>query len=292
MTKFGLCYANTGWMTTAEGATAYATAAEEAGFESLWTVEHVIWPEQYSSTYPYAPSGKMAGEPSTSIPDPLIWLTWVAAATTRLRLATGILLLPEHNPLVIAKQVATLDTLSGGRVDLGIGIGWLREEFDALGVPFERRAARTDEYIEVLRTLWASDAASFQGEFVQFDKVSSNPKPVNGTVPIVVGGHSDGAARRAGRLGDAFWPAKGDFDDLASLFTVAHHAATDADRDPDALELCASPPFGRKELDSQIARLIEIGATRIILPGYFFLKPDPATAMAEFAETTMAATNS
>lgn len=290
MIKYGLCYANTGWMATAEGAVAYATAAEAAGFESIWTVEHVIWPERYSSTYPYSPTGKMAGNPSTPIPDPLIWLTWVAAATSTLRLATGILLLPEHNPMVIAKQIATLDALSGGRVDLGIGIGWLREEFEALGVPFERRAARTDEYVEVLRALWASDGASFHGEFVDFDNVSCNPKPLNGTIPIVVGGHSDGAARRAGRLGDAFWPARGDFDELSRLFAVARRAASDSGRDPDAIELCASPPFGRKELDSQIARLIELGASRIVIPGYFFLKPDPATAMAGFAETTMAAT--
>jgi probable F420-dependent oxidoreductase len=289
MIEFGLCYANTGWMATPDGAVAYARAAERAGFTSLWTVEHVIWPNEYSSTYPYSAGGKMAGEPSTPIPDPLIWLTWVAAATERIRLATGILLLPEHNPLTVAKQVATLDVLSGGRVDLGVGIGWLEEEFDAMGVPFHRRAARTDEYIRVLRTLWASDNASFHGEFVDFEGVSSNPKPLDGTVPIVIGGHSPGAARRAGRLGDSFWPGKGDFEGLAGLFTIARQAAEAAERDPDGLELCASPPFGRKELGAQVEQLVELGATRIILPAYFMLKPDPETAMAEFAAAVMAA---
>lgn len=288
MIDFGLCFANTGWMTTAEGATTYARAAEDAGFESLWTVEHVIWPAQYSSVYPYSPSGKMAGEPSTPMPDPLIWLTWVAAATSRIRLATGVLLLPEHNPLTVAKQVATLDALSGGRVELGVGIGWLEEEFRAMGIPFERRAARTDEYIEVLRTLWASDHASFAGEFVEFQGVSSNPKPAQGTVPIVIGGHSPGAARRAGRLGDAFWPGRGDFAELGELFDIARRTAAEAGRNPDELRLCASPPFGRKEVAAQIEQLIELGATRIILPGYHMLKPDPETAMAEFATTVMA----
>lgn len=289
MIEFGLCYANTGPMTGPEEAVQFARAAEASGFGSLWTVEHVIWPEEYSSTYPYSSSGKMAGDPSTPLPDPLIWLTWVAAATTSMRLATGILLLPEHNPLTVAKQVATLDALSGGRVDLGVGIGWLREEFEALGVPYQGRAARTDEYIEVLRTLWSGDNVSFHGEFVDFDNISSNPKPVSGTVPIVVGGHSEGAARRAGRLGDAFWPARGDYDQLAHLFSVARGAASGAGRDPDALVLCASPPFGRRELREQTERLIELGATRIIVPGYFLLKPDPETAMGEFAEAVIAA---
>src|SRR5207342_2461098 len=140
--------------------------AEAAGFESFWTVEHVIFPEDYQSAYPYSPTGKMPAAPSTPIPDPLIWLSYVAAVTTKLRLATGILILPQRNPLILAKEVATLDHLSGGRVELGIGVGWLEEEFDALGVPFARRGARTDEYIEVLRALWDGDHASHDGEFV------------------------------------------------------------------------------------------------------------------------------
>src|ERR1700740_2218863 len=118
-------------------------------------------------------------------------------------------ILPQRNPLVLAKEVATLDYLSGGRIELGIGGGWLKEEFEALGIPFERRGKHPDEYVAAMRALWASDGASFAAEFVKFDKVSCNPKPVAKSVPIIVGGHSEAAARRAGRLGDGFFPSIG-----------------------------------------------------------------------------------
>src|SRR6186713_2009154 len=204
--KFGVVFANTmGWADPA-GAVEAARAADANGFESFWTVEHVIFPDGYQSAYPYSPSGKMPAAPSTPIPDPLVWLAYVAAVTTKVRLATGILILPQRNPLVLAKEVATLDHLSGGRVELGIGVGWLREEFEALGVPWEARGKRTDEYIEVLRALWSADHASYSGRFAEFSNVSSNPKPAQGLVPIVIGGHSRAAAERAGRLGDGFFP--------------------------------------------------------------------------------------
>src|ERR687898_354636 len=132
--KFGLAFANTGPFTGPEGAAAMAEAAEDAGFSTLWTVEHVVVPHGYASTYPYARDGRMPGGEEFDIPDPLIWLAWVAARTQSIRLATGILILPQRNPVITAKEVATLDTLSGGRVVLGIGVGWLEEEFRVLGV--------------------------------------------------------------------------------------------------------------------------------------------------------------
>src|SRR5437667_6865553 len=155
--KFGLMFANAGPWSLPDNAAAMAAAADEFGIESLWTVEHVVVPKDYSSQYPYSSSGRMPGPEESPIPDPLIWLTWVGAATTTLRLATGILILPQRNPVILAKELATLDVLSKGRVELGVGVGWLREEFDALGVPFEGRGARTDEYIEALRTLWRDE---------------------------------------------------------------------------------------------------------------------------------------
>lgn len=267
---YGLAYANTGPATQPDFAAAFARTAEAAGFESLWTVEHVIWPASYSSVYPYHPSGKMPGDESTPLPDPLIWLTWVAAATSTIRLATGILLLPQRQPLVLAKKLATLDVLSGGRLDLGIGIGWLREEFEALGIPFSGRAARTDEYVGVLRTLWGRDGVGFNGDHVQFAAVSSNPKPVNGTIPIFVGGHSPGAARRAGRLGDGFWPGRGEPQEVGELFTVARRAAEDAGRDPATIEMCASPSRGLRNLDEEVESLHELGVDRILIPAFYF----------------------
>ncbi|HEX6311877.1 MAG TPA: LLM class F420-dependent oxidoreductase, partial [Acidimicrobiia bacterium] len=203
--KFGIIFANAGPLGEPGLTTGLARLAEERGFESLWTVEHTVIPGGYASQYPYDDSGKMPGGDAVPITDPLIWMTWVAAVTTRLRVATGILILPQRNPLVLAKELATLDVLSNGRVELGIGVGWLREEFEALGVPFEERGARTDEYVAALRCLWSPGPSTFEGRFASFSDCNSYPKPVqeNG-IPIVVGGHSPAAARRAGRLGDGF----------------------------------------------------------------------------------------
>src|SRR5690242_15775087 len=151
--------------------------AEAAGFDSVVAVDHVVFPHKYTSVYPYAPGGRLPGGPGSALPDPLIWMAAMAAVTTRLRFMTGVIILPLRNPMVLAKQVATLDHMSGGRIELGIGVGWLKEEFEALGIPFAKRGARSDEYIAVMRKLWAEDGVSFDGQFVKFDEVSSNPRP-------------------------------------------------------------------------------------------------------------------
>ena len=135
--------------------------AEAAGFESVWGGEHVVLPDAFDSRYPYTADGKIPAEPDTPIPDPLTWLAFAAAAAPTLRLGTCILIVPQRNPLVLAKELATLDQLSGGRVELGLGVGWLREEFDALGVPWERRGARNDEYVAAMRALWSGPHAEF-----------------------------------------------------------------------------------------------------------------------------------
>ena len=139
--NFGLMFANAGPFTDPHVFAHLATTSEHVGIESLWAVEHVVVPVGYASTYPYDPSGKMPGDHSSPIPDPLIWLTWAAAHSETIKLATGILIVPQRNPAVLAKEVASLDVLSNGRLLFGIGVGWLEEEFDALGVPFERRAS-------------------------------------------------------------------------------------------------------------------------------------------------------
>ncbi len=283
--KIGIAFANIVTFAEPEGMVELATAAEAAGFESLWTVEHVIYPDNYESTYPYDKTGKMPAEASTSMPDPLIWLAMVGAHTSKIRLATGILILPERNPLVLAKQVATLDMLTGGRFDLGIGVGWLHEEFDALGIPWERRGQRTDEYVDIIRTLWSGDSVSFEGEFHNFSGISSNPKPANGTVPIVIGGHSPAAARRAGRLGDGFFPAGGN---IIELVDIVRQTAADAGRDPAAIEitfpgdaLLGSDPVAAAE------EMRAAGVDRLIVPSYIFLG-DTAQKTADFGEKVVA----
>ena len=283
--KIGIVFANIGPFGTAQGAIDLATAAEEAGIDSLWTVEHVVYPDDYGSTYPYDDSGRMMMAPDTDLTDPLTWLTWVGAHTSTIRLATGILILPERNPVVLAKQLGTMDALTGGRVDLGIGVGWLREEFDALGIPWERRGARTDEYVAAMRTLWAGASASFAGEFVSFSGVSSHPKPVDGSVPIVVGGHSDAAARRAGRLGDGFWPGKGDLD---HLLDVMRREAEAHDRDPDAIEVTwAGDLTAGEDPLTAAGSLAAKGVSRVVVPSFLFLR-NTAEALAEFGETVVA----
>lgn len=288
--KFGLHFAN---LTFPDPAAAHrvARAAEAAGFESLITIEHVAWPTRYDSRYPYAPDGRLPGGPGTSLPDPLIWMAHVAAATTTLRLITGVLVVPQRNPLVLAKQVATLDHLSGGRISLGIGVGWLREEFDALGVPFERRGARTDEYVAAMRTLWAGDDASFRGKFVSFEGMSCNPKPVRGTVPILVGGHSEQAARRAGRLGDGFFPATGMQGPVEPLIALMRRAAAEAGRDPARIEITTGCPGA---LGDDPVRAVEAcrarGAQRVLVSSAAFL-PDPEARLAAFGERVIRRTS-
>lgn len=258
--KFGLRYCNTARYVDPKEAVTLAQAAEAAGFESLWTVEHTIVPAAYASAYPYDPSGKMAGgRHDIPLPDPLIWMAYVAAATTRIKLATGILILPQHNPVLAAKQIATLDHLSRGRVLLGIGAGWLQEEFAALGVPFAERGTRTDEYIAALRELWSADEPTFKGRFVAFQRAYCRPRPVNKSVPIIVGGHSEAAARRAGRLGDGFFPARGA---PPELIAIARKAAEAAGRDPRKLEITASLPDDLAELDA----MRRLGVTRVLVP--------------------------
>ena len=261
--KFGVMFANTGPFVEPDAAVELAQAAEAAGCESIWTVEHVVVPAGYASQYPYAKDGRMpGGREDFDIPAPLIWLSYVAAATNKIRLATGVMIMPQRNPLVTAKAVATLDRLSKGRMILGIGSGWLEEEFDALGVSFDDRGDRTDEYLEAMKQAWASDTASYRGKFVNFNNVYSRPQPANGHVPIIVGGHSRRAARRAGELGDGFFPGRGNFDELAALFDHARHCAEESGRDPEALEFTAGGPTS----PDYVEQLAEIGVTRMIVP--------------------------
>jgi len=244
-----------------------AQAAEEFGIESLWTVEHVVVPKGYQSPYPYSPSGRMPGPEDSPIPDPLIWLSFLASQTTTLRLATGVMILPQRNPLVLAKEVATLDQLSKGRVTLGVGVGWLAEEFAALGVPFAERAARTDEGIEALRAAWTQNPATYNGKFHNFTDVHVLPQPVQeGGVPIVIGGHTAPAARRAGRLGDGFFPAQGGVDELPALLEVMKKAAADAGRDGDKIEVTAGASF---EIPV-IKQLEDMGVSRLMIPPLAF----------------------
>jgi len=168
--------------------------------------EHVVLFDEYDSPYPYAEDGKIPAPPEAGMVEPFTALSYLAAITDTVRLGTGICLLPQRNPVYTAKVVADLDWASGGRVDLGIGVGWLKEEFDVLQVPFEGRGARTDEYIGILKTLWTDEVSSFDGEIYPLQETRMYPKPVQSPhPPIHVGGESDAALRRAARHGQGWY---------------------------------------------------------------------------------------
>jgi probable F420-dependent oxidoreductase len=180
-----------------------AVHAERLNFATVWAPEHVVLLDKHISKYPYS-KGEFPLPTDTAFADPFVTLGYAAAYTSRVKLVTGICLVPEHNPVVLAKVVGTLDQLSGGRFTLGVGVGWLEEEFNAVGVPWERRAQRTREYIEAMRCLWRDAHSSYEGEFVKFENVRSYPKPVHGEVPIWFGGESGPALKRVADYGNGW----------------------------------------------------------------------------------------
>jgi probable F420-dependent oxidoreductase len=269
--KFGVAFANIGPFVDPDEAVGLAQVAEAAGFESIWTVDHVVVPAGYQSKYPYDPSGKLPSGEATVFPDPLIWLAYVAARTSTLRLGTGILIVPQRNPLVLAKELATLDHLSGGRMILGAGIGWLEEEFDALGVPFAGRGRRTEEAIAAMRALWSQESASYQSSTTSFRDCFLRPQPPGGAIPVHVGGHSKAAAERAGRIGDGFFPFGVTRDEIISLTEVMRRSADEAGRDPAWIEVTVqSITTTAEEALAEVTALERLGATRVIVPAAMF----------------------
>jgi probable F420-dependent oxidoreductase len=215
--------------------------------------------------YPYSPDGRIAVPADADWLDPLIALSFAAAATSTIRLATGVLLVPEHNPVTLAKSVASLDRLSHGRLTLGIGVGWSEEEFAALGIPFARRGARTDEYLLAMRALWREDPASFAGEYVNFADIRVNPKPVrDGRIPIIAGGNSDAALRRAAQTADGWYGfnltnAARASERITRLRTLCETAG----RDPSELEIAIALDHDPSPQDQR--DLAQLGVNELVL---------------------------
>ncbi|OBK28741.1 LLM class F420-dependent oxidoreductase [Mycobacterium sp. 1165196.3] len=246
---------------------AFARHLEACGFESIVVVEHTVLLTRYDSVYPYDSSGRVGLAADCPIPDPLDLLAFLAGHTSSLGLATGVLVLPNHHPVVLAKRAATVDALSGGRLHLCVGVGWLSEELAACGVEFDSRGRRADEQLAVLRALWAQrpEGVSFAGEFFNFENVMSYPKPVAGErLPIHIGGHSRAAARRAGRLGDGFQPLGVTGPQLASLLALMRDEASSAGRDPAALEVSLGHSVTKVDAE-RAAALADQGADRLVL---------------------------
>ncbi len=190
---------------TPEFLAAFAASAEAAGFASIWVGEHVVFLDEYVSRYPYSDDGRVGLPPESGMLELFTTLTFLAAATTRIRVGTAVCLVPQRNPVYTAKSVATADWLSGGRVDFGVGIGWLREEFAVLDMPFEQRAAVNAEYLAVMRSCWEDEVSSYEGEHYTLPPCRMNPKPVQQPhPPIYFGGETDAALRRVARYGDGW----------------------------------------------------------------------------------------
>jgi len=250
--------------TTQDVIAAFGPIAEERGFHSVWVPEHVVFFREYASRYPYAADGRIPGDPD-GVMEPLTALTFLAAHTERIRLGTGICLVPQRNPIYTAKQVADVDYLSRGRVDFGIGIGWLREEFAALGVPWERRADRTRECVAVMKTLWCDEVSKYQGAFFTLPEVLQNPKPVQKPhPPLFFGGESDAALRRVADLGQGWFGYNLTPETLAPRLAVLDALLKEAGRARADVQVYVTPS-GRLE-EKTLDGFRDLGVDQVILP--------------------------
>src|SRR5262245_18563848 len=253
--KFGIFGINTGPCASPETAAKVARAAEAAGFDSAWTGEHVVLPDPQAPPSPAPPRHPML--------DPAVALAFLAARTERLRLATGIIILPQRNPVVLAKELASVDVLSNGRLIFGLGAGYLRPEFDAVGAPFTDRGVRCDESIDAIVALWTQEKPSFAGRTVRFAGIDAHPRPVQKPhPPIVVGGTSAAAFARAARRGDGWYGFLRDLDATKADLGGLARAKSEAGRRR-ALEVSITPP---PKLDLAGAeRYRELGVDRLVL---------------------------
>jgi probable F420-dependent oxidoreductase len=282
--KFGIIPINIG-VQSFDQMVGQAKLAEELGFESVWTFEHVIIPLDYDSKYPYNATGKMGAPPETNFVDPLIALTAIAAATSKIRLGTGVNILSQTNPLLMAKQVASIDFLSGGRMMLGVGIGWLREEFDAMGVSFERRGARFDDYVQAMRKVWSGETVEHESEFLSWHGFKSYPVPVQKPLPVIMGGDKGKILERVAKYGDGWYIPGTDPGEIASRLSELRAVCERVGRAFDEIEItCMWPGMGGAEGAKALAAA---GVHRAVIPAMVF-GADPAAAMRRLSEDVIA----
>jgi probable F420-dependent oxidoreductase len=240
---------------------AYCETLEAAGVESVWAVEHIVVAQRYGH-FPYSADGRMRSAPDRPRPDPIDLLAWLAAQSSTLLLGTGVVIAPLHNPAQLAKRAATVDVLSSGRMLLGVGIGWQREEYSALGVPFADRGARLEDYVEAMRSLWREEPSSYQGRYVRYDGIFCRPRPHADTIPVIIGGNNPRAVARAGRAGDGWFPFAMGPEEFAS--GARSIAAATSGRPFDITAWPGSASRSQQFDPAFVQRYVDGGATRII----------------------------
>ena len=266
-----------------------AQKAEELGYHSLWLGDHIVIPEKIEAAYPYSADGAAGFPRRAPFPDPFVLLGGLALATSRILLGTSVIVIPYRNPLAVAKAVTTVDLLSHGRFQFGVGVGWLKEEFDALGEDFARRARQTREYLHIMKTVWQAEPASFSGEFLTFSDIHNVPLPVQKPhPPIIFGGESLPALKRVADLGDGWQPGTASFKVLSKRVPQLKALMAECGRNYSDLyisALSAARPLLRKP--EALPRLSELGVQELIL---FLTTADTQKTLAvieEFAEKMM-----
>lgn len=276
---FGVTLPHLGRVATRDGLTTFCARAEAMGLASGWASDHVCWPAEFISKYPYTADGSFPAPPKTGWLDPIGTLLFAAAVTERLRLGFSVLILPYRPPVETAKRLVTIDVLSEGRLILGVGVGWMREEAEVLGMPWDRRGARSDEQLEVFRTLFGEADPSFEGEFYSFPSIGFEPKPVQAPVPIWVGGNTPAAHRRTVTHGHGFHAAFEPLDEVAAQWASIGEMCDEAGRDRSEIELSlryyldpnaamkpdVSVAGSAEQMTDTIGRVAETGVTHLVL---------------------------
>jgi len=251
---------------TPEFLTRFGRTCEDRGISSLWLGEHVVTFPEYESTYPGSPDGVFRFPEHSGLLDMVAAIGFLAGTTETIRLGTGICILPQNNPVYVAKEYATCDFLSNGRVDFGIGVGWSWEEFEALGVPFERRGARCDEYIEVIRSLWCDEVSSFEGEFYTLKDSLLYPKPVQKPmIPLTIGGHSKAALKRTARVGDGWYGINASPEETARILKTLDGYLAEQGRTRDEVKIIMGA-VGDQFDPTLVDQYAEVGVDELLIP--------------------------
>jgi probable F420-dependent oxidoreductase len=298
--KLGFSLPVAGAWATPENQVRIAQRAEALGYNSLWVLQRLLYALAPKGDYPPLP-GQPWPKQFERVVDPVVTLAYVAAVTTRIRLGTSVLIMPYYTPILLAKQLATLDLVSGGRLDVGLGIGWSEDEYDAVGVPFRQRGKRGDEFLRCLKTIWTDDPVEFRGEFYAVPRARVEPRPVQKPhPPITIGGYGEAVIKRAVTLGDGFNGGNMPLDRVGPLIGQIKEAAERAGRDPAGLHVVCRgtyrrhtapqgpgrrPLFGTlDEMREDIGRYAEAGLTELFLEANFDPSPDPMASAVEVME--------